>query len=624
MHMKKRMILKNIYICLVLFSTVLLVGCSKSDEAPTPDDQSLGKGKITFNLHTPGAFLTKAVGVGDENGGTNDKIAFYQFSKEGKYERRYVLNYAAASVGGSGDTRSYTVELTSSTGGEKRFIIVESEDENNFPSMSGTNTIGELLNSKTVAESGKLNPPFVMSNVKTDGKEYVTVADVESSDNQVDVKLKRRVARFDLLNDPTESGLVIDRVYIKNIYTQGFIGDVSGNAGNISADVLEIPAADLANNGKSFYLYPTQLTSTLEQNEKTVVWATTKLANTNTEGPTLYLNLTADINVEANYLYQLNTKKIAGSTGFDISVEEWKDGTSIDWVTIEDGISVMDDKATIVAGTEIKGTYVKIAADATMPYTIKRVVTDYSSATLDAAYDGGLPAWLAISSSTKDAGSGLYRHEIIYTVTAYPAKTSQFAITHLSGTVADDNLLVIGFADPYPGTPLPCLSWGEKLYSPVHCRQSTYLVHNTVDKAYFCGAEGYTFNTNVAGLKNDVAANPCPEGWKALNDAEAKDYVLWVGQHLKSQVSEALYTYCWFDKDGEATNLRILAGYPYNNKNITNVKDLACFGTWPNVAWVNIKQPDLTIQDQKFNSEWKVTKDYGIPYRCIRDKAGWE
>lgn len=623
--MKNYKILKNIYICLVLFSTVL-VGCSKSDETPIPDDpQPSGKSKITFNLHTPGAFLTKAVGVGNENGGTNDKIAFYQFSKEGKYEQRYVYNYAAASVGANGDTRSYTVELTSSTRGEKRFIIVESENESNFPNMSATNTIDELLNSKTVAESGKLNPPFVMSNVKTDGKEYVTVADVESSDNQVYVKLKRRVARFDLLNDPTESGLVIDKVYIKNRYTQGFIGDVSGNAGNISADVLEIPAADLANDGKSFYLYPTRLTSTLEQNEKTVVWATTKLANTNTEGPTLYLNLTADINVEANYLYQLNTKKIAGSTGFDISVEEWKDGTSIDWVTIEDGISVMDNKATIIAGTDIKGTYVKIAADAAMPYTIKRVVTDYSSAALDAAYDGSLPAWLTISSSTKDAGSGLYRHEIVYTVTAHPAKTSQFAITHLNGAVSDENLLVIGFADPYPGTPLPCLSWGEKLYSPIHCRQSTYLVHNTVDKAYFCGAEGYTFNASVAGLKNDVAIDPCPEGWKALNDAEAKDYILWVGQHLKSQVAEALYTYCWFDKDGEATYMRILAGYPFKSKNgTTNVKDLACFGTWPNTAWVNIKLPGLTISEQTFNDEWKVSGDYGIPYRCIRDKAGWK
>ena len=602
------MILKNIYICLALFSTILLVGCSKSDETPTPDDpQPSGKGKITFNVHTPGAFLTKAVGVGNENGGTNDKIAFYQFSKEGKYEQRYVLNYAAASVGANGDTRSYTVELASSTGGEKRFIIVESEDENNFPNLSAINTIDELLNSKTVAESGNLNPPFVMSNVKTDGKEYVTVTDVESSDNQVDVKLKRRVARFDLLNDPAESGLVIDKVYIKNRYTQGFIGDVSGNAGNISSDVLEIPAADLANDGKSFYLYPTQLTSTLEQNEKTVVWATTKLANTNTEGPTLYLNLTADINVEANYLYQLNTKKIAGSTGFDISVEEWKDGTSIDWVTIEDGISVMDDKATVIAGTDIKGTYVKIAADATMPYTIKRVVTDYSSA-----------------ASTKDAGSGLYRHEIIYTVTAHPEKTSQFAITHLNGAVSDENLLVIGFADPYPGTPLPCLSWEEKLYSPVHCRQSTYLVHNTVDKAYFCGTEGYTFNTPMKGKTgNEGAKNLCPEGWTALNDAEAKDYILWVGQHLKSQVAEALYTYCWFDKDDEATNLRILGGYPYDRAT-PNVKDLACYGTWPNVAWVNIKLPGLTIAGQTFNDEWTVKKDYGIPYRCIRDKAGWE
>ncbi len=55
----------------------------------------------------------------------------------------------------------------------------------------------------------------------------------------------------------------------------------------------------------------------------------------------------------------------------------------------------MDDKATVIAGTDIKGTYVKIAADATMPYTIKRVVTDYSSAALTLrmteAYLNGLP-----------------------------------------------------------------------------------------------------------------------------------------------------------------------------------------------------------------------------------------
>lgn len=618
--MKKRIILKNIYICLALFSTVL-VGCSKSDETPIPDaPQPSGKGKITFNLHTPGAFLTKAVGVGDENGGTNDKIAFYQFSKEGKYEQRYVLNYAAASVRANGDTRSYTIELTSSTKGEKRFIIVESENEDNFPGLSESNTINDLLNSKTIVENGKLHPPFVMSNVATDGKEYIAIADVETFSSQVDVKLKRRVARFDLLNDPTESGLVIDKVYIKNRYTQGFVGDVSGSAGNIATDVLEIPATDLANDRKSFYLYPTQLTSLIDQNEKTVVWATTKLANAQTEGPTLYLNLTSDINVEANYLYQLNTKRIAGSTGFDLSVEEWKDGTSLDWVTVENGISVMDRNATILTGTEIKGTYVKIGSEATTPYTIKRVVTDYNSTALEALYDGSLPSWLTISSSTLPAGGGLYRHEIVYTVTARPGNSYQYAVTYLNGTISDEDLLVIGFVDPYPHTPLPCLSWGDKLYSPIHAKQSTYLTHNSVDKAYYCGAEGYTFNTNMSSINNNVSANPCPEGWSTLNDKEAEDYISWVGKNLKSQVSESVYTYRWFEPAGEGTYMRILAGYPSTK---ANLKDLATFGTWPNVAWVNIKLSDLTVQDQTFGNAWVVKKEYGIPYRCVRDKAGW-
>lgn len=607
-------------------SAISFSACQKdNDGAEDPGAVNPVNPRLTFNLQAPGTFVTRAVGVGDENGGPDDKVAFYQFDSEGQYERRYLFDSSAASAGKDNTVKTYELELSSSSTGEKRFVVVESNDEANFPELDRTKQIDDLLNSKTVAADGRLTAPFVMSNAKAgDGKGYVTVADVESSDNRVDVKLKRRVARFDLLNEPAESGVVLDRVYIKNRNMQGLVGDVDGTVGNIAADVLEIPAAELSNGGKSFYLYPTTLTSVLDQNEKTVVWATTKLANTDTEGPTLYLNLSSELNVEANYLYQLNTKKIGGAASFDLSVEEWKDGTSVDWVTIENGITPMDDKATLIAGTDIKGTYVKIGEEAAMPYTIRRVLTDGNPNALEAAFDGSLPEWLTVTSSTVSTGQGLYRHEIVYTVTERPAKTTQFAITHLSGIVADENLLVIGFADPYPGTPLPCLSWGEKLYSPVHCRQSTYLVHNTVDKAYFCGAEGYTFNTNVADLQNDVAVNPCPEGWTSLNDAEAKDYILWVGQHLKSKVTEAVYTYCWFDKEGEATHLRILAGYPYKNKNITNVKDLACFGTWPNVAWVNVKQPELTIQDQTFGSEWKVTGNYGIPYRCIRDKAGWK
>lgn len=608
--------LKKTYLTLVVLSLALLAGCQKDDGEPVDSH----RGKLTFKLHSPGAFLVRATGGANENGGTGDKIAFYQFSKEGKYEQKYVLNYADG-VSVDGNIKSFSLELNSSARGQKKFVVVESGNENNFPNMNELSTINDLLNSKTVVESGILNPPFVMSNVKTDDKEYITIADVESSDNEANVKLKRRVARFDLLNDPAVSGVVIDKVYIKNRRNQGFIGDISGSAGNILTDILEIPANTLANNGKSFYLYPTQLTSTLDQSERTVVWATTKITNSNVPGPTLYLNLSSDINIEANYVYQLNTKSIVGSAGFDISVEEWKDGTSIDWVTIENGISTMDDKAKIIVGKEIKGNYVKVTAEATMPYIIKRVITDFNSADLEVSYDGNLPSWLTVSSSTIAAGSGLYRHEMIYTVKKYPENQYQYAVTYLNGLISDENLLVIGFTNPYPGTPLPCLAKDEKLYSPIHANQTTYLVQNNVDKAYYCGATGYVLNTDMSSIKGSEAINPCPEGWLTLNDKEAEDYILQAGMNLKSQVAGSVYTYRWFESDDEATYMRILAGYPKSKD--PNLKDLAAFGTWPNVAWVNIRLSDLTIQDKTFGNQWPVKEKYGIPYRCIREKNGW-
>ena len=310
-------------------------------------------------------------------------------------------------------------------------------------------------------------------------------------------------------------------------------------------------------------------------------------------------------------MYRLDTKNIAGSAGFDVSVEEWQDGTSVDWVTVEeDGISVPDENAVIMEGTEIKGTYVKILPEAVVPYTVSRIVTDMNEADLQILYDGNLPAWLEVSSSTVSVGNGYYRHELCYTVTDIPDSEWQFAVTYLNGQVTDENLLVIGFANPYPGTPLPCLSWGDKIYSPTHVRQSTYLTHNNVDKAYFCGAEGYTFNTDMKGIKNDVAVDPCPEGWHALNDDEAEDFIRWVGEHLNSKVVTSVYTYNWFDVAGEGTDLRFLAGYPKSGS--PTAKDLAVWGTWPHAAWVNITESNLSISDETFGDDWSINGDYGL------------
>ena len=79
------------------------------------------------------------------------------------------------------------------------------------------------------------------------------------------------------------------------------------------------------------------------------------------------------------------------------------------------------------------------------------------------AYDGSLPAWLTISSSTKDAGSGLYRHEIVYTVTAHPVSYTHLAPIEEALPIYGCNIYLTsenpdGFHTPIEVTSLPtCL-----------------------------------------------------------------------------------------------------------------------------------------------------------------------
>lgn len=607
--MKKQIELKQTWFLLTML-LVLFTACQKDNEP------SIGNKKLTFVLPSPKPFVQKTTGLGDENGGSKDKIAFYQFSKDNKYEHRYLVNYGDA-ISTDDKTRTYSLDINDTGGGEKHFVIVQSANAEDFLNMTAGKSVNELLNSKTVERKGILSAPFVMSNAKSNDKGYILIPDIDNVETPIKVELKRRLARFDMLNDSNISGLVINKIYIKNRRTQGFIGDIDGEVINISTDILEIPAESLSNGGTSFYLYPTILTSIIEQDTQTAVWATTKLAGTNTDGPKLYLDLGTDVRVEANRLYKLNVRKVAGSLGFDITVADWTDGTSLDWISVDDGLFLMDDKAKVTEGTEIKGTHVKITADTPIPYTITKVKTDNNPINKEAFCDGDLPSWLSTSANTTFANNGTFRHEIVYTIKERPTKEDLFAITYLTGSTSDEDLLVIGFTDPYPGTPLPCLSWGDKLYSPTHAKQTTYLVHNNTDEAYFCGNKGYTFNKDMSGISNDVKTNPCPSGWAPLNDKEAEDYVSWVGGNLKRQITEKVYTYRWFEGDKkEATDIRILAGYP-KAVNPT-IPDIATFGTWPNVAWIAVR--DLKVTEQAFGNEWVVTSNYGIPYRCIRNK----
>lgn len=613
--MKNKFRLKKIH--LALAAAFLFAGCQNDDNNK---DNEL-ENNITFNLKISTLQLTRTTsGIGDENGNPNDYLAFYQFSKDGKYEQRYLLPYDGY-VTQSNNTRSYSLKINESATGEKKFVVIEAT-ESSLPELTVEKNINDLLYTYTPSADGILAPPFVMSSTTDNEKGFVTIANVEVPNNKVDLQLKRRVARFDLNNDPEVSGLIIDKVFIKNRRVCGYFGNVEDYAGNVVTDMLEIEASQLANGGKSFYLYPTLLTADIEQDEKTTVWATTKIVKDNITGPTLRLSISEDLSIKANCLYQLDTKNIGGQSQFDITIKDWEDGTSMDWISIENGISVPDDKAQIIEGTSIKGTYIKVSSDATLPYTITRSITDNNATDKVVKCDGTLPTWLSVESTTALAGNGLYYHEIAYTITQKPTRNTQFAVTFFAENETDKDLMTIGFLDPYPGTPLPCLSWGTKLYSPIHVNQSTYLVHNKTDKAYFAGEQAYTLDTPMAGILNDKVTVPCPEGWKTLNDEEAEDYIKWVGEHLKTKETGYVYTYDWLGTPGEGTDLRILAGY--SGKTKPTEKDLSVFGTWPHVAWVDIDVTTLSIKNKTFGDQWSVNKDYGIPYRCIRDKAGWE
>lgn len=608
------LIRKRLLALAILLYALLLVSCHNNDES-----SKLMEKTITFNLRTIDLTLSRStIGEGYENGSFGDWLAFYQFDSNGHYERRYLM---AQSDFDSQDVQqkvnTYVVKMDSESTGEKHFVVVEAPDIALLPEPAAGTMLDALLHVTTV-NNGLLLPPFIMSSVTDEGLGYVTINDVALPDNKINVDLVRRVARFDIENDPLASGIVIDKVYVKNRRTKGYVGNVKGYPADVTTNMLEIDAAELTNGGKSFYLYPTLLTADSEQEEKTAIWATTKLFKEGIAGPMLRLNLTDDIEIQANHLYRLDTKKIGGEGYFDISVKDWEDGTSSDWFAIEDCILLPDDNAQIFKGTQIKGNYVKIGSNVTIPYRIVRIISDTQPEDKVVDCDGILPKWLTIESTTAVAGGGYYRHEIVYTINRMPQNT-QFAITYLGDRVADEDMLNIGFLDPYPETPLPCLSYGNYLYSPIHMNQTTYLTHNQTDKAYYAGVTAYTLYQVMDGIVNNEVVDPSPEGWTVLDNEQAENYISRVSTNLVSAMDNGyVYTYKWVENEDESTQMRILAGYP--NKNKPTLKDLACFGTWPYVAWAEIRLSDMTVTNSTYGTSWKVTSNYGIPYRCIRAK----
>jgi hypothetical protein len=164
-----------------------------------------------------------------------------------------------------------------------------------------------------------------MSNALASGQPYVKVTDIGTQSTDITVSLKRRVARFDVIAE----GITITNVSITNAAPTGRILDHNTTVAAPLAGGLTytIAGGNLANTGKSFYLYPTTLGA---GSTGTVITVTA-------EGKTYSIPLAASQPIDANKLYRIMVTQSAtdSSLTFKLVVADWTDADNLP--TFEEG-----------------------------------------------------------------------------------------------------------------------------------------------------------------------------------------------------------------------------------------------------------------------------------------------
>ncbi|MDR1258243.1 MAG: FimB/Mfa2 family fimbrial subunit, partial [Tannerellaceae bacterium] len=296
--------------------------CSKAGD-PEEGGVTIEKGRLAFILPDAGRAVTYAPGIDAENGADNDVLGIYMFGDDDRFISRTTHTYSEGAQEPGG--RKFTVSVTGS--GERRFVFVKAPAGYSLPNPVVGSSVTEMAGIVTTAYTGTppLAAPFVMSNALASGQPYVKVTEVESQTNEINVSLKRRVARFDVIAD----GIIINNVSITNAAPTGRILDHSNTVNAPLAGInYTIQGSALANTGTSFYLYPTTLGA---GSTGTVITVTTA------ESKTYSITLASDQPIDANKLYRIMvTQSATGSDlTFKLVVADWADADNLP--TFEEG-----------------------------------------------------------------------------------------------------------------------------------------------------------------------------------------------------------------------------------------------------------------------------------------------
>jgi hypothetical protein len=417
--------LSLVFLFFAAFGMLFLGGCSNEEKLLSYENPSSGDGKLTFVL--PMEYNgTVTYAAGDSTAGLAAEYEFknlfiYWFTLDGgvyKWAKTFEygsgtandITFVSGTVPSSSGARTGTATVDiGSSDTDSRFYIIANVNladgvaANGLKQLSpaSTSTEFELIASDALAKNtaGYLTPlgtPIPMSIDKASKNAAVAAGYYEIGNPQQagivkDVQMKRRVARFDIMNNKDYSGLEVTNIVVSRARAKGWLQDkalndatdfnptrgdmyipatkANGTSGSLDDDekwVFDTSDPSPANhhwvstagqdkipddfqgvapvrdslevNPAVFYLWPTVLEATLDATGKpadvttgTEILIEGKYKNTTK----LYrLMLDAETEIKANNRYTIRIARVTENTvGFELTVDHWIEGLNDSIVT---------------------------------------------------------------------------------------------------------------------------------------------------------------------------------------------------------------------------------------------------------------------------------------------------
>jgi hypothetical protein len=350
----------------------MFAGCVKENTGNVESDGYVyEKGTIAFSLPAPGKKVTYTRAAAEAGEDDLENLVIYQFAS-GALEKVYAtgINIPGAgtiTISGSDNTnRIARINLASGAMGPRTFYLVAnvngatnsaqsnklwSNTQQTVPAI-GTpiGTFEDALRTNNLTDALALATPLPMSNMidLVNPGTGVVVATVETPGYQ-EVTLKRRVARFDIVNHVQFTNLEVTGVVVKDGNLSGEILDQelsytpatddgekeldANGSGNITtADYYDQvgfdPDLGLNEEGLAqslttarFYLYPTTVKA-----GATEIYLTGEFNGAKQVFPLTLTDPEAGVKIEANYVYQIVVERVGQLLRFSLlKVAPWED-----------------------------------------------------------------------------------------------------------------------------------------------------------------------------------------------------------------------------------------------------------------------------------------------------------